>query len=48
MKEEFIRTVIKNGGSLAINIPKEIKHLLKIKEGDIVKVTIERRKKNGS
>lgn len=44
MKEEFIRTIIKNGGSLAINIPKEIKTLLNLKEGDIVKVIIEKKK----
>jgi len=43
MKEEFLRTIVKNGGSLAINIPKEIKQLLKIKEGDIIKVVVEKR-----
>ena len=44
MKEEFLRTIIRNGGSLAINIPKEIKKLLKLKEGEIVKVIVEKRK----
>ena len=44
MKEEFLRTIIRNGGSLAINIPKEIKALLKLKEGEIVKVRIKKRK----
>jgi len=44
MKEEFLRTIIRNGGSLAINIPKEIKQLLKVKEGEIVRVVIEKRK----
>jgi len=38
MKEQFLRTIIKNGGSLAVNIPKEIVHLLKLKEGDIIVV----------
>ena len=44
MKEQFLRTIIKNGGSLAVNIPKEIVQLLKLKEGDIVKLNIEKRK----
>lgn len=44
MKEEFLRTVIRNGGSLAINIPKEIKQILKLEEGEIVKIIIEKRK----
>ena len=42
-KEQFIRTIIKNGGSLAINIPKEIVKLLKLKEGDIVKIELEKK-----
>lgn len=40
MKEQFIRMVIRNGGSLAVNIPKEIVNLLKIRVGDIVKIDI--------
>lgn len=42
-KEQFIRTIIKNGGSLAVNIPKEIVKLLKLKEGDIVKIKLEKK-----
>jgi len=44
MKEQFLRTIIKNGGSLAINIPKEIVQILKLKEGGIVKLNIEKKK----
>lgn len=44
MKEQFLRTIIKNGGSLAINIPKEIVKLLNLKDGDIVKIELEKKK----
>ena len=43
-KEQFIRTIIKNGGSLAINIPKEIVKVLNLKEGTIVKAELEKKK----
>lgn len=43
-KEQFIRTIIKNGGSLAINIPKEIIRVLNLKEGNIVKIELEKKK----
>jgi len=46
MKEQFLRTIIKNGGSLAVNIPKEIVYILKLKEGNIVKLNIEKKLKN--
>jgi len=43
MKEQFIRVVRKSGGSLSINIPKEIVKLLKLKDEDIVKIEIEKK-----
>ncbi len=46
MKERFIKTIRRSGTSFAINIPIEIINLLDIKEGDIVKVEIEKVKKN--
>ena len=42
MKEKFIRTVRKSGTSWAINLPIEIIKLLNIKEGDILRVEIEK------
>jgi antitoxin component of MazEF toxin-antitoxin module len=47
MKEQFIREIRKSGGSLSINIPKEIVKLLKLKERDIVKIIIEKKKEHG-
>lgn len=47
-KEQFIRSIRKTGTSLGINIPLEIIKLLKIKENEIVRVTIEKIKKGGS
>lgn len=44
MIEQFIREVRKSGGSLSINIPKEIIKLLKLKDGSIVKIIIEKKK----
>lgn len=45
MKERFVKIVRKNGDSLAINIPSEIIELIGIKEGDIVRVEIEKVRK---
>ncbi len=42
MKEKFVRTVRKNGDSLAVTIPSEIAELLKIKEGEFLRVEIEK------
>ncbi len=42
MKEKFVRTVRKNGDSLAINIPIEIVKILEIKEGELIRVEIEK------
>ena len=39
-KYKVIRKVRKSGSSLAINIPKEIVEILKIKEGENVEVEI--------
>lgn len=41
-EEEFIRTIRLSGGSLSINIPKEIVQLLKLKNGDLVRIKIKR------
>lgn len=42
MKEKFVKSVKKNGDSLAINIPSEIIKLLKINEGDVLRIEIEK------
>ena len=42
MKEKFIKTIRKNGDSLAINIPSEIVRLLGLKEGSMLKIEIEK------
>jgi len=42
MKEKFVKSAKKSGTSLAINIPSEIVKLLKIKEGDFLRVEIEK------
>lgn len=41
-KYKVIRKVRKNGSSLAINIPKEIVEILKIKEGENVEIEIKK------
>lgn len=41
-KYKVIRKVRKSGSSLAINIPKEIVEILKIKEGENVEVEIKK------
>lgn len=45
MKENFVRTLRRSGTSLAINLPSEIINLLKLKEGDILRVEVEKIKK---
>lgn len=42
MKEKFVKTVKKSGTSLAIHIPSEIVKLIKIREGDFLRVEIEK------
>ena len=42
MKEQFIRIIRKTGTSLGINIPTEIIKFLKLKDDDMVRVTIEK------
>lgn len=46
MKESFLRVVRRNGTSLAVNIPREVIDILNIKEGDVVNIEIEKRRKN--
>ena len=46
-KEEFIRYVRKTGTSLGINIPFEVIEVLDIKENEVVRVTIQKARKNG-
>jgi len=46
-KEEFIRYIRKTGTSLGINIPPEVLKILNLKENEIVRVTIEKTRKNG-
>jgi len=47
MEEKFLRSVRKTGTSLGVNIPREIIKLLKLKEEDLVRITIEKVKKTG-
>jgi len=42
MKETFIRTIRKSGCSNCINIPVEVIKLLNLKQGEMVKVTLEK------
>jgi len=46
-KEEFIRYVRKTGSSLGINIPFEVIEVLNLKENEVVRVTIQKVRKNG-
>ena len=39
-KYKIIRKIRKHGTSLAINIPKEIVELMKIKEGELVEIEV--------
>lgn len=41
-KEQFVRSIRKSGTSLAINLPSDIVKLLKLKEGDMIRVKIEK------
>jgi antitoxin component of MazEF toxin-antitoxin module len=45
MEANFIRRVRKSGSSNCINIPVEIVKLLNLEEGELVKVTIEKVRK---
>jgi antitoxin component of MazEF toxin-antitoxin module len=42
MKEKFVKTAKKSGTSLAINLPAEIVKLMKLAEGDFLRVEIEK------
>ncbi len=44
MGEKFIKSIRKSGTSLAIHIPAEIVKLLKLKEGNVLRVEIEKAK----
>ena len=41
-KYKIIRRIRKNGTSLAINIPKEITTLLKLKEGELIEIELKK------
>ena len=41
-QEEFVRTIRKSGTSLAVNLPPEVIKLLKLREGDILRVKIKK------
>ena len=45
-KEEFVRYIRKTGTSLGINIPLEVIKILNLKENEIVRVTVEKVKKD--
>ncbi len=45
-KEEFVRYIRKTGTSLGINIPLEVIKVLDLKENEIVRVTVEKVKRN--
>jgi len=45
-KEMFVRTIRKSGTSLSINIPPEIIKILKLKEGNIIRIEIEKIKED--
>ena len=46
-KEGFVRYIRKTGTSLGINIPLEVIRILNLKENEIVRVTVEKIKKDG-
>ncbi len=48
MEENFIRRVRKSGSSHCINIPVEIVNLLNLDDGELVKVTIKKIRKEVS
>jgi len=47
VKEKFLRTVRKSGTSLSVNIPPEIIRLLRVKEGNIVRISLEKVREDG-
>lgn len=47
-KEKFIRVIRKTGTSLGINIPNEIIKLLNLKEGDMLRIEIEKIKRKNN
>ena len=42
MKKSFVRRIRKSGAVLVVTVPKEITDELRLKEGDYVKITIEK------
>ena len=46
-KEDFVRYIRKTGTSLGISIPLEIIKILGLKENEIVRVTVEKVRKDG-
>jgi len=42
MEEHFVKKIRRTGTSLGVNIPKEIIEVLKLNEGDIIKVRIKK------
>ncbi|MEK6892621.1 MAG: AbrB/MazE/SpoVT family DNA-binding domain-containing protein [Nanoarchaeota archaeon] len=45
MKEKFVKAIRKNGDSLVVTIPSEVAELLKIREGNFLRVEIEKIKR---
>ena len=46
-KEEFVRYIRKTGTSLGVNIPLEVIKVLELKENEIIRVTVQKVKKDG-
>ena len=46
-REEFVRYIRKTGTSLGISIPLEVIKILGLKENEIVRVAVEKIRKNG-
>lgn len=42
MKEKFVKSIRRSGTSLSVHIPAEVVKLLKLKEGDVLRVEIEK------
>lgn len=47
-KEEFLKHIRKTGTSLGINMPLEVIKVLELKENEMVRVTIQKVKKDGN
>jgi len=47
-KEEFLKHIRKTGTSLGINMPLEVIKVLELKENEIVRVIIQKVKKDGN